>query len=740
MPTKQRVVDALHVSLYPVDMSSFLMPMHCTLDTAGVPCHMNPLGYHPTIVVQYALAHLNAYLETSDKQHCDAFLTQAYWLVEHEERISNDAGGWPISFPLPDLDVRVPYLSALAQGGAVSVLVRAYQLTRKEVFLEVICRAVRTFERDILDGGINTPVGVEGVFFEEVAVYPARHTLSGFIFALLGLYDYVALTGAARIEKLINRSHMTMHTLLEEYDTGFWIRTDLIHRRLASPSHLALNIMLLEALANYAQCDCCQVVALRCQRYQRQVNSRVRYLISSHYARSREALWRPLRALLFHRRRDPRFLRVCIPVTAFPVTGGMRTVLTRVAQVTADVWRQEYLTQHIGPQPGGFVIHRFGTARMTPSQFPNVWFYVLAGFCKLVSLLRRGAGYDVILPQDGIFTAAFVALAARLAGVRVVCIDHGNISLLRSRVYRAERIRLLATMSWWRALLARLRYMCYWPSLHLLAKIAAHFVDHYLVPGVAGDGIEEAFSHLGVHQSSVTRFANMIDMKRHVLLDARSRAHAREKIGIAADAIVIIMVCRLAPEKGFDIALASISHALSKLSPDLCARVRVIIVGDGPLRKAIEEDIQVRGLQQTCFLWGEAPPAEVISLLSLSDIFLYTSRRGVGYPLAILEAMASNCAVVASSEPLANVHLLAEGRGIAVPVADTMQTSEALLRLVNDLELCHHMGQLARNYVGTDHSPAMFRRTLMRAIHWSALSEVLDAKQESEASETGSES
>jgi len=363
--------------------------------------------------------------------------------------------------------------------------------------------------------------------------------------------------------------------------------------------------------------------------------------------------------------------------------------------------------------------------KMHPWQFPAVWLYFLAGFRKLISLMRHGANYDIILPQDGVFTGAFAALFAKLAGIRVVCIDHGNLTLLKSRTYRAECIQALATTNWsrLRRLLARLEYVWYWPSLNLLAHISARFVDHYLIPGVAGDGVEEVCRQLEIHPTRITRFANMIDMDRHTIPDAISRASAREKNGIAADAVVITMICRLAPEKGFDLAFEAISQALPALSPELRARVRVLIAGDGPLRKQVEDDICRRKLSQICMLWGEASVEEVVALLGLSDIFLFTSRRAAGYPLAILEAMASGCPVIASAEPLANAHMLADGRGIVVPVGDAEQFSRALIQLLDNPELRHHMGSLARGYVATQHSGIMLRRALMRVTYWSALDE-----------------
>jgi len=713
---------------YPIDISTLLDIEHLNLDAAGVPYHTNDGAYYPTTIAQYALALWNQHLTTDDDRHRCAFLIQAYWLVEHETRIGEACGGWPVSLPHPDIHTRGPWLSALTQGNSISVLARAYRLTHEDVFLEVAHRAVRTFHQDILDGGVSAPVGENGVFFEEIAAYPAAHMLSGFILALFGLYDYVALTGDVRTERLIFRSLATMHSLLDEFDVGFWTRSDLLHRHLASPAHLELQAELLEALAKYSGCEHCKALALRWKSYSRHVGSRLHYLISSGCSSFIRALLSQVRIALFPELQVSRSLRICVPIDGFPVAGGMCTVLAGVAQVMADTWQLEYLTQYVGPNSTRFIIHRFGTAKMHPWQFPAVWLYFLAGFRKLFSLVRYGANYQVILPQDGIVTGTFAALVAKLAGVRVVCIDHGNLALVKSSSYRIERIQALETKDWsrLRRLLARLEYVWYWPSIYLLARISVSLVDHFLIPGAAGDGVEEACRELGIHSSRITRFVNMIDMDRHVIPDAESRAAIREKNGIAAGAIVITMICRLAPEKGLDLALEAISRALAALSPALRACTRVLIVGDGPLRKQVEADIRIRKLSQICMLWGEASAEDVVTLLSLSDIFLFTSRRASGYPLAILEAMASGCSVIASAEPLANSRMLANGRGIVVPVGDVEQFSRALVQLLNDQELCHQMGSLARHYVATQHSGALLRRALMRVTCWSALDTILD--------------
>ena len=78
----------------------------------------------------------------------------------------------------------------------------------------------------------------------------------------------------------------------------------------------------------------------------------------------------------------------------------------------------------------------------------------------------------------------------------------------------------------------------------------------------------------------------------------------------APDALVITMICRLAPEKGIDVALESISQALTELPPEQWTRVLFVLAGEGSLREQIEADIKARGLHNNCRIWGEASPEE----------------------------------------------------------------------------------------------------------------------------------
>src|SRR5258708_32703838 len=124
MYTQYRAENAFNFSQYPIDMLLFLMSPHWFLTAIGVPNNMSSLEYHPITIAQNALANWNQYRATNDESHRNMFLAQAQWLVENYARIDNDAGGLPISSFHPTVRREGLCLSALAQGNALSVLVR----------------------------------------------------------------------------------------------------------------------------------------------------------------------------------------------------------------------------------------------------------------------------------------------------------------------------------------------------------------------------------------------------------------------------------------------------------------------------------------------------------------------------------------------------------------------------------------------------------------------------------------
>ncbi|MBX6331097.1 MAG: glycosyltransferase [Gemmatimonadaceae bacterium] len=117
-----------------------------------------------------------------------------------------------------------------------------------------------------------------------------------------------------------------------------------------------------------------------------------------------------------------------------------------------------------------------------------------------------------------------------------------------------------------------------------------------------------------------------------------SRAEARARLGIAAEARVIGWVGRLSDEKGADVLI----DALARVDPG----VRVSIIGSGRSRAALEARAARLGVAARITWHGTVHEAG--QLFAAFDLFVLSSRTE-GTPMVLLEAMAAGTPIVATS-------------------------------------------------------------------------------------------
>ena len=115
--------------------------------------------------------------------------------------------------------------------------------------------------------------------------------------------------------------------------------------------------------------------------------------------------------------------------------------------------------------------------------------------------------------------------------------------------------------------------------------------------------------------------------------------NVRDELDLDSDSVLLGYVGRLSEEKGVDLLIDSISM-LDR------PRVRVLLIGEGPAKENLMAQIQNLGLGSQIHVLGHR--RDVPSLLKQFNIYIQPSRFE-GMPLAVLEAMASGCAVVASA-------------------------------------------------------------------------------------------
>ncbi|MBF0421607.1 MAG: TIGR03088 family PEP-CTERM/XrtA system glycosyltransferase [Magnetococcales bacterium] len=130
-------------------------------------------------------------------------------------------------------------------------------------------------------------------------------------------------------------------------------------------------------------------------------------------------------------------------------------------------------------------------------------------------------------------------------------------------------------------------------------------------------------------------------------------------------------------------------------------RSRVVLLGDGPQRRELEQLAQNLGVFDQ--LWITGWRDDVAQLLHCFDLFVLPSQAE-GTPLTILEAMASGLPVVATNVGGVADVIQDEKTGTLVPPQDSEALMEAILRHLHNPHWSRQLGTAARQQVQTRHS------------------------------------
>jgi len=152
---------------------------------------------------------------------------------------------------------------------------------------------------------------------------------------------------------------------------------------------------------------------------------------------------------------------------------------------------------------------------------------------------------------------------------------------------------------------------------------------------------------------------------------------------------VVAGIGRLASEKAFD-RLIRVHAALRNQGLDH----HLLILGEGPLRRALVDQANALGVSETVFMPGHV--THVAAWLSHAAAFALCSRCE-GFSLVLLEALSCGVPAVAMDCPAGPREVLDGGRyGLLVPDGDEAAMNAALGRLLRDANLRAHYAELGK--------------------------------------------
>jgi glycosyltransferase involved in cell wall biosynthesis len=159
---------------------------------------------------------------------------------------------------------------------------------------------------------------------------------------------------------------------------------------------------------------------------------------------------------------------------------------------------------------------------------------------------------------------------------------------------------------------------------------------------------------------------------------------------------VVGMVARLDLQKGFEYLL--------RAARELCAgfpALKVVIVGEGPDRQAIESMVQRFGLKSNVIIAGQH--SDMPGIYAAMDIFVLPSLNE-GLPMTILEAMAASRPVIATRVG-AIPKVIKDGEtGLLVDPGDANGLRDALARFLTDSDLCRRIGSAGHDWVSRNYT------------------------------------
>lgn len=166
----------------------------------------------------------------------------------------------------------------------------------------------------------------------------------------------------------------------------------------------------------------------------------------------------------------------------------------------------------------------------------------------------------------------------------------------------------------------------------------------------------------------------------------------RAELGIGEDELAIGCVARLVWFKGLDSLVAALPQVTA------ARKVRCWIVGEGPLKQALQEQAAQLGVaDKLCFL-GER--SDIPALLNAFDVFVLPSVSE-GMPITILEAMAAAKPVVATDVGGVGEMFEPGISGLLVPPRQPQALADALNRLLADDTFRAQVATAARARIDT---------------------------------------
>lgn len=270
------------------------------------------------------------------------------------------------------------------------------------------------------------------------------------------------------------------------------------------------------------------------------------------------------------------------------------------------------------------------------------------------------------------------------------CIQEDGIQLLHTHGYKADLYGYVAARRSGKPIVATCHnWLGGTAALGIYNHLDRMALKRFQGLAAVSDSVAQRLLASGVPARKIRTIANGIDVQTFEC--------ARPSSALNFDGSKVVgMVARLDLKKGFEYLLRA-ARDLRGAFPEL----KVVIVGEGPDRREIEDMIRQFGLQSNVILAGQH--SDMPGIYAAMDVFVLPSLNE-GLPMTILEAMAASKPVIATRVG-AIPKVIQDGEtGLLVDPGDTDGLRDALARLLTDSDICSHLGAAGHDWVSRNYT------------------------------------
>ena len=231
----------------------------------------------------------------------------------------------------------------------------------------------------------------------------------------------------------------------------------------------------------------------------------------------------------------------------------------------------------------------------------------------------------------------------------------------------------------------------------LFLKKTAFFFEKWICSNsfktiVVSTPLKDYLLSLGVLKRKIIVMPNGVNVRKFVPRGKDKRL--LEQYGFSEDNVIVGFVGILRPWHGLDLLIEAF-QVVEKENKNL----RLLIVGDGPIRSDIEEKIRGLTLVDKVFITGRVPHDEIPNNIALFDIAVSPKATFYASPMKILEYMALGRAVVAPDT--ANIRDLIDDKvnGLLFKNGNLLALSGSISNLVDNRRYMEQLGNNARTKI-----------------------------------------